>query len=433
MTRRTVLFLAEAVSLAHVARLTVLASALDTARFDVHFASSGAFSFCHESAPPPADPAVPRGDPRRAAQADAHRTADWTFHRIGSLAPAEFLARLATFRPVYRRDELERYVADDLALLECIRPDLVITDFRLSAPLAARVAGVPLWSLCNAHWSPFAVHSVGMAPDVLALRWLPAGVVDAVFRCIWPCASRLHLSAINAVRSRYGIVAHRSLSAYYCDGDRVLYADVPELVPLHDVPATHGFIGPVVWSPRLGVPQWWDMARAETRPLAYVTLGSTGRVDLLPAVIQAGVAAGLACMVATAGRAAALDVDPGAGLYTAPFLPGSEAAAASQVVVCNGGSATAHQALAQGRPILGICSNLDQVLTMHAIERAGAGVLLRASEATPARIRRALQALVGASQYETAARHVQAAFERRGDAPANLRGLLEAEFGLAGR
>ena len=51
---------------------------------------------------------------------------------------------------------LRAYVDDDLALLEAVRPDVVIGDFRLSLSVSARVAGIPYVNVTNAYWSPYA-------------------------------------------------------------------------------------------------------------------------------------------------------------------------------------------------------------------------------------------------------------------------------------
>ena len=49
----------------------------------------------------------------------------------------------------------------------------------------------------------------------------------------------------------------------------------------------------------------------------------------------------------------------------------------ASLVICNGGSPSTHQALAQGVPVIGVANNLDQYLNMAAITKAGAGRLLR--------------------------------------------------------
>ena len=47
-------------------------------------------------------------------------------------------------------------------------------------------------------------------------------------------------------------------------------------------------------------------------------------------------------------------------------------------MVCNGGSPTVTQALLAGKPVLGLCSNMDQFLNMRSVEASGAGIMLRA-------------------------------------------------------
>src|SRR6185437_13111769 len=74
-------------------------------------------------------------------------------------------------------------------------------------------------------------------------------------------------------------------------------------------------------------------------------------------------------------------------------------------VICNGGSPTCYQALSAGVPVIGIASNLDQFLNMLAIERLGAGVMLRADRATVLDIRAiAIQMLDNARNANNAAR-----------------------------
>lgn len=65
----------------------------------------------------------------------------------------------------------------------------------------------------------------------------------------------------------------------------------------------------------------------------------------------------------------------------------------AQLVVCNGGSPTTNQAFTHGVPVLGIARNMDQFLNMRAIERYGAGVMLRSDRVDYARIDAALARL----------------------------------------
>ena len=84
-------------------------------------------------------------------------------------------------------------------------------------------------------------------------------------------------------------------------------------------------------------------------------------------------------VVATAGRRVDLPSQP--KLWVVDFVPGDAVSAKACAVVCNGGSPTTQQALLHGVPVVGIASNLDQMLNMGYIERFGAGTLVRADRA----------------------------------------------------
>jgi UDP:flavonoid glycosyltransferase YjiC (YdhE family) len=159
----------------------------------------------------------------------------------------------------------------------------------------------------------------------------------------------------------------------------------------------------------MDLPPWWA-ALPQDQPLVYVTMGSSGQATLLPEIVEALAQLPLVAAVATAGRVAA-DALP-AGVRAAAYLPGQEAARRSQLVICNGGSATVYQALAEGVPVLGIGSNMDQHLTMQAVRQAGAGILLRAGKADRRAVRRAVQELLAFPGYRQAAGRVAAEFAR---------------------
>jgi UDP:flavonoid glycosyltransferase YjiC (YdhE family) len=97
----------------------------------------------------------------------------------------------------------------------------------------------------------------------------------------------------------------------------------------------------------------------------------------------------------------------GRGLFVADYLPGGDAASRAEIVICNGGSPTASQALAAGRPVLGLCSNLDQFLNMRAVHARGAGVALRADRLTRTAFEKAVATLRKPS-FGAAARNLQA-------------------------
>jgi UDP:flavonoid glycosyltransferase YjiC (YdhE family) len=347
---RRVLFVSEAVTLAQVVRLATLARALDPGRFEVHFA---------------------------AAEFDEMIFSGTAFvrHRIQSLAPETVEARVASGRRIYGGRTLGRYVDEERALLRKVRPCLVVGDLRLSLSISAPLERAPYACLINAYWSPQVVRETFPLPDHPIVKLLGVPLAARYFPKARPSVFRHFAQPVNALRARNGLPQLGSLEEVLTHGDHTLFPDVPALVPTRNLPAHQRYLGPVLWSPPVPLPPWWD-ALDPHRPTIYVTLGSSGRVERLPLVVDVAAQLGYQVLVATAGRAKLGAVRR--HVHVADYLPGHLAARRAALVVSNGGSTTGYQALAEGRPVLGIAANLDQWLAMTAIHDAGAGLLLRA-------------------------------------------------------
>lgn len=402
--QRRILFVAEAVTLAQVVRLATLARALPPRRYEVHFASARF------------DELIFGGT-------------DFVRHQLFSLSPATIDARVAGGRRLYGRRTLARYVRDERALFDAIRPDLVVGDLRMSLSVSTAVEQVPYANLINAYWSPDRVHQGFPLPDHPIVRLLGVRMAEQYFPRALPFVFRHFAAPVNALRRAHGLPELGTLPEILTAGDHTLFPDVPRLVPIQLGSSTRGrptFLGPVLWSPPVALPPWWS-ALAPDRPTIYVTLGSSGRVQRLPLVIDVAARMGLQVLVATAGRGGLPATLP-AHVYAADYLPGELAARRALAVVSNGGSTTGYQALSEGRPVLGVASNLDQYLAMTAIERAGAGVLLRAGATDAAQVETALGRLLSQTSFTTQARSLADEFARW-DSAAIFRTLVAGAVG----
>nr|ANY58031.1 Glycosyl transferase [uncultured bacterium] len=371
--------MAEDVTLAQVVRLYVLARSLDPERYEVHFACARF------------DPLIFEG-------------AAFARHPIFTIDRKVVFRKLRSGSRLYDASILARYVRDELELFRELRPDVVIGDFRMSLCVSAESFGVPYASLINAYWSRHMERATFPLPDHPIVSLLGERLSAQYFPKALPTVFSHFAKPVNELRKRYGLEPVGDLIDVLLAGDLTLFPDVPWLTPLRGRPDSQVFLGPVLWSPELELPAWWDEAAARPRT-AYVTLGSSGRVDCLPVALEGLEQIGVTAMVATAGRCA--PPKPGASVFTAEYLPGTEAARASQVVVCNGGSSTAYQALAEGCPVLGIASNLDQYLAMSAIQERGAGILLRGSTVTREQVAQAATTLLEEPSYRARARVAQ--------------------------
>jgi UDP:flavonoid glycosyltransferase YjiC (YdhE family) len=374
------------VSLAHVVRPFVLARSLDPSRYEVHFACD------------------PRYNKLLGPLPFAH-------HPIRTIPSERFLGNLAHGRLLffYNTKRLREYVEEDGKVLAEIAPDLVVGDLRISLSVSARLAGIPYVAIANAYWSPYARRRFPL-PDVLWTHFFGVRLVRFLFRLERPILFAIQCMPLNWVRRKHGLPSLGwDLCRIFTDGDYTLYADVPELVPTYDRPANHQYLGPVLWSPAVELPGWWDSLPTD-RPIVYATLGTSGGRNLLQVVLDALADLPVTVIAATAGRSDLTNVP--ANAFVADYLPGEAAAARSVVVVCNGGSLSTQQALVAGVPVVGVAANLDQHLNMEAIERAGAGILLRTERIKSRRVADAVMQAISRPEYRQAARRLADAFER---------------------
>ena len=364
--RATILFIADAVTLAHLARPAALAQGLDTEKFDVVLACDSRYQSFLEHLPFPTLP-------------------------VKSVSTEQFLRSAARGRPLYDTHTLHEYVRDDLALLESVQPAAVVGDHRLSLSVSARLVGVPYLGIINAYWSPYATSSFPL-PELPMNRWMGLALARLLFRMAWPLASAYHAFPLNRVRRAYGL---RSLGWDWCraytDADRTLYADAIELVPTRRLPSSHVYLGPILWSPTGNLPSWWDDLPTD-RPMVYVTMGSSGRPELLELVLRSLADLPITIVATTAAKLQMSEPPANTRLLT--YAPGEKLAARAEIVICNGGSMSVYQALSAGRPLIGIASNMDQHLSMSYVERAGVGTLLRSEELSGLKLRTAVHQML---------------------------------------
>lgn len=383
--QKKVLFIGEAVSLAHVARPAVLAQSLDPARYEIHFAC----------------------DPRY--QKLLCLPAHIRFWPVSSSQSDTFIRGSDRGGYVWQPADIEFFVQQERELFRAVNPSLVISDFRMSAAISAELAGIPYLCLVNVYWSPF--RDLGFNPvpawprSIRLARWLE--------RVLMPWRESSLTVSMNKVRKNHGLPELKGFLDLATRGNYTLYPEPRGFVPTKSLPANHRFIGPILWSPDAAKPSWWKKWDP-SRPLLYVTLGSTGAARRLLEIVRALQDLPASIVVSTAGRVQLPPMKD--NVFVADYLPGLEICGLADGVVCNGGSATAYQALSQGAPVVGVWSNLDQFLTMTTIERAGAGLCARASNHDATTIHNMVATVLKDSRYRDAARRLAPTFSAS-DAP----------------
>jgi UDP:flavonoid glycosyltransferase YjiC (YdhE family) len=406
--RKKILFMAEAVTWSQVVRPMVLARGLDPRRYEVHFASA-------------------RFDERL-----FHGT-NFTRWPITSISPEEAVAVAASATYAYGEAVLAKYVDEELRLYEAIRPDLVVSDMRWSTPISAPVFGVPCATLVDAFWSRRTTRDWFPMPDRVPCatlvdafwsrrttrHWFPmpdlplarlpgASTFEKyLYPISLPTVLRHFAAPVNKLRRKHGLPELGDHIDVVNWGDYLLFPNDPLITPLTHQAPHETFLGPVLWSPQIPLPTFWDELGRD-RPMIYATLGSSGSVDAVPPVLEALGGMDVDVVLSTAARVT--PKNPPRNVRVVEMIPGDLAARKAAVVVCNGGASTGYQALAEGTPIVGIPWNLDQLLSAIAMRDAGAGVFLRTATVTSAKIRAAVERVMREESFTQTAQRVAASF-----------------------
>lgn len=359
----------------HFARPAALAAALDPAEWDVFFWTPKRFHALL------AGTAVGLGD-------------------LQTLDPGTFLNSLANGSVLYSAEVLREYVQDDLSIIKQIEPDLVIGDYRLSLCTSAPLSGLPFASIFNAHWSPY-YRQPPVVPELPITRWISPRLLNPLYAGLRPALYALHAKPVNDVRRAFGLprLSH-DLRQIYTAGDLVLYPDVPEFVRLTGAPEHHHFIGACGWSAHVPKPPWWNEVMASSQPKVFVSLGSSGPIKALPAVLEALSRLPVTVVLSTSGRP--VGATP-SNLYLADLLPYEETAGRSALVVSHGGTGGVYPTLSARTPMLAIPSNIDMHLSASLLEATGAGIKIRVEHASPDRLQNGLERLLGEPRFKQAA------------------------------
>jgi len=159
------------------------------------------------------------------------------------------------------------------------------------------------------------------------------------------------------------------------EGDYNLILDTELLGPTKDLPPNFLQVGPVIWSPELPLPAWVNELD-KSRPLIYVTMGSSGHTDLFRMILNTFRGSPYQVIISTGGQIDLKKDEIPEGFYVEKYLPGEKIMEMADVVICHGGNQTVYQAVQAGTPAIIIATHLDQEWGGEMLEEQQAGIFL---------------------------------------------------------
>jgi len=270
----------------------------------------------------------------------------------------EVIAKLkANENDIHSVEQVRSWVQAELELYEEIKPSAVLDDARITSYISTAVAGLPRISIQNAYVHRYAVRGF-MDP---ALKG-PRSIME-------PGDERPY----NEVLSEYGLSPVENISDLLA-ADLNLLSDVPEYAPVHTVPNSYQYVGPIIWGKDLSIPPWLKELDPE-KPTIYATMGSTGPPQAFQSIIEYLDSLDYQVMM-TLGSLVNRD-DLGnmpSGFYVASYASGLALARRADVIICHAGNGTAYQALLSGVPIITWPSVKDQHWNARRLSELGVSV-----------------------------------------------------------
>lgn len=272
--------------------------------------------------------------------------------------------------------EVEQMIDADIALFKEVKPDIVLTDGRFTAPISTYIAGLKHAAIVNVSSTEYRA-----LPYIPFFEWIPQWFIKrdtSLWNMIDVINLKLEMLVFDNVMGifkklskKYG--AKKTITATNCltGKDITLLADIPEYFPTRNLPKNYHYIGPLTWKSNIPPPSWWPPENGN-KLLIYITMGTTGVKDFFTIIYDLIKKSDLKAVITTGGQLQDLSSIPDK-LFIEDYIDGDLISEACDIVICHGGNGTIYQALQYGKPVIGIPTIPDQKFNMRRVEALGIG------------------------------------------------------------
>jgi UDP:flavonoid glycosyltransferase YjiC (YdhE family) len=307
----------------------------------------------------------------------------YEYFEIQVLENAKFLKRLEMGTPLFTKNEIEDRVHEDLKLIYRIAPDVIVSDFRLSMQISARVTKIPFFNISSAHWRPENALTLPL-PEMPLFRFLGYNVSTWLYKNVIPQfliqrALKKQAGAFNQIRQIYALPVLKNICEVYSDGDYIIHPDPKNLFKTIPQTKSHFFIGPLLWEPQAEnsiCSHFFGSIFKSNRKTIYLSLGSSGNYVFFRPLLETLLKKNFNVLIATSAKFQMTNDYP-EQLLILPYLSAKQIMPFCDLVICNGGSGTAYQALVYGVPVIGVVANVDQAWTMETLEKVNLAKAMR--------------------------------------------------------
>lgn len=313
--------------------------------------------------------------------------------------------------------ELQAMIEADRDLFRQVKPDLVLSDGRFSAPISTGIDQIKHAAIVNVSSTEYRA-----LPYIPFFDWFPESLAnrDSAFRKALNLVN-LNLemlvfdnatSIFKRLSKKHGLQNRVTATNCLAGNDLTLLADIEEYFPTRNLPDNYHYIGPLTWESPLAPPGWWP-PKKNGPFLVYLTMGTTWMGGSFAALYDMIRKYGLTAIISTGGQtnrdeSQVLRTVEGE-VYVEEFVDGERVMQECDLVVCHGGNGTIYQALQSGKPVIGIPTIPDQEFNMRRVKALGVGEKLSMKElqSDPEKLFELIRKVASTGSYRKNAQRIQ--------------------------
>lgn len=311
--------------------------------------------------------------------------AAFEIEEINITSPAQIYQRLCQGDSMYVKENLLTYFREDDLLIQKIKPQLIISDFRFTALQLAKKYSIPGVAISEVTCHP-SFQPLGTVPDSLAKPdFAPLWLLDFISQKT-PMGKMINKQKIAEISipyqeasREYGMEILPSFFHYASQGDLCLICDHPDLIPLNSLRSGDIFTGAVLWKREDSLPPELVNLNPEQK-IVYISLGTQDSLstDFLENYIQLLLQENLQVIVSLGKRNLTV-LSQNDNLWVFDFINDSKLLPLVNLMVYPGGAMSTYQGIACGIPLLVLPAHANQHFYAEAIVNQQLGYLLRPS------------------------------------------------------
>lgn len=279
--------------------------------------------------------------------------------------------------------ELEYLINEEIRLYEQLKPDLVVSDCRVTASTSTEICQIMHCGIVNAYMTKYRSIPFFSPRQIIPKKIVANKIINRLmvglerFVCGIECRIfDLVMRDLHKARLRYDLKRHISSYQFFEGNDFTLLPDIPEYAPTRNLPCNFYYIGPLTWRNSLAPPECFNLLKKDKK-VVYVTIGSSGFADVFDKIITLK-DFDIQIVASTGGKKLPhVYSKTYPDIFIEPFVNGDLMMKKSDLVICHGGNGTVYQALRNGVPIIGMASHQEQDYNLKRIESLGIGKRLK--------------------------------------------------------